>query len=716
MRLANLVMKLTLALLLCSTLGFAPCQCRVATKLECYPGCQPGIQWDVCLVTGPYTVLSGAQPACQIVKRTYENTFTDEVCDLYGCPNKKSYARKNDNYCKNVESPSSCENEYTVSKENSCPNTNSYNGYRCYAIKDCWDGACHCRGVCGWWDGSDKKCVTCNDDHTENKVCGDTSGVYISFESGCSGQYCDKNGDGKCESACGASSECDERSPNTCGANRKWCDSTCQALDPPEYGDESEDKCECATGSTANWKCDYNTHDMCDSDGGSEFFYDYVLDTSDPALDYNLPCCGNDQYNGDEEWWIVKDVVFVENGACCNGTWHSGWQCCPAKNEPGGNPACLKLIEAEKIDANRKWCNSNGQCVDADEDRQVCESFNWVWRSGDYEFPEEAEAKGYCCGDDGEEDNWGVSWTTPGYCSGSNTFNCDQYDDDESACKDSPCCRWAGECSGTNQHDCSQYDSYSSCNSDPCCHWFCIQYPWGGGECACARRSCSDLGSSACQQCEGCSWSGDCKRKSCDSLGESACEQCGCTWNPEKVEKAVCCWNETAHRAQYHYVGETTNKVCCTTENCRQQSAVCGEDTGYPHRYADCQSYTCSKCGPCGSRRDCEPGYCCEAEAVDIDNDGKYECFKAGAYGKWLCKTASPGVWIECNSLNVGREEIFDGKVYRCEYAYDTYAWVMVREIEERAKSPFDLFSNIFNIFIGVFKTTGNFIASFFGQ
>ena len=59
-------------------------------------------------------------------------------------------------------------------------------------------------GTSAKWDASEKKCITCNG-KVEDKIYADNNAIN------CNGGNCtDANGDGECESACGADSQCDE--------------------------------------------------------------------------------------------------------------------------------------------------------------------------------------------------------------------------------------------------------------------------------------------------------------------------------------------------------------------------------------------------------------------------------------------------------------------------------------------------------------------------
>ena len=90
------------------------------------------------------------------------------------------------------------------------------NGQSCIARDGCWDWVCSDYIKSGVWDFFESKCVTC-DGKKENRILGySTKGKCADGDSKygvcahCGNKEGDA-GDGKCESACGAASECDEK-------------------------------------------------------------------------------------------------------------------------------------------------------------------------------------------------------------------------------------------------------------------------------------------------------------------------------------------------------------------------------------------------------------------------------------------------------------------------------------------------------------------------
>jgi len=103
----------------------------------------------------------------------------------------------------------------------------------------------------GLWDGSEQKCVRCNDNRVEVSLLGDTSDIY------CPSPY-QNPGNQRCESACGASEFCDEFFPNSTHRDINnpeldiLCTSTCLAFSC--YGNA----CDSLEGRTCTYKWYYS--------------------------------------------------------------------------------------------------------------------------------------------------------------------------------------------------------------------------------------------------------------------------------------------------------------------------------------------------------------------------------------------------------------------------------------------------------------------------
>jgi hypothetical protein len=105
---------------------------------------------------------------------------------------------------------------------------------------------------------------------------------------------------------------------------------------------------------------------------------------------------------------------------------------------------------------------------------------------------------------------------------------------------------------------------------------------------------------------------------------------------------------------------------------------------GYGLRVKTCDlinpltKYTC-RCGDCVENTDCVD-QCCEAKInEDIDADGKKDCVDLGrtnSNSKYLCASASPTGWHECNPANIGKVFKDDDKSYVCLADEGDYKWI----------------------------------------
>jgi len=151
---------------------------------------------------------------------------------------------------------------FTYCKNNACPNTTSYNGEIC-SINRLQTITCYLGEVTGKWDSLNDgpKCVKCSG-NIESGIYGDTSTIYWNGST-----YA--VGDGKCESACGASSVCDEYSGPAWwlsggGTTCNWCTG-------PTGCTSGSDSNQPATYYQSGSTCYYNCTVGCDySPGGWE--------------------------------------------------------------------------------------------------------------------------------------------------------------------------------------------------------------------------------------------------------------------------------------------------------------------------------------------------------------------------------------------------------------------------------------------------------------
>ncbi|MFQ6063143.1 MAG: hypothetical protein ACE5J9_08220, partial [Methanosarcinales archaeon] len=199
-------------------------------------------------------------------------------------------------------------NDQDYCQDNKCPAAGGevLEGRDCIVVNGAGDIA---RGK---WDADDYYCLKCNSP-SDSVICGSSAGITVAGP-----ELCDGGGVRNCEQACGADSDCDEINPNSCGLNKKWCDSNCRAM--TYDGDIASIFCECATGSTGNW------HDN--------------------------KCCGDDG---------AEDFYVGDTGACCEGKWVSGGECC--KDADCGFDSTTKLkMECITYDCRTGVCSSNSDC------------------------------------------------------------------------------------------------------------------------------------------------------------------------------------------------------------------------------------------------------------------------------------------------------------------------------------------------------------------
>ena len=229
---------------------------------------------------------------------------------------------------------------------NACPFLSSENGAVC---KTRLSGACE-YPVEGKWDASQSKCIQCSS-LTEDKICGDTSGIYDQYGTG----ICIKEGDKACESACNPAVECDDTMRNTAGAekcsgnldgtrclNDCTCGCTDAATDCPVCPGNIKPKC---TGGKCG--CD----PTCKSGTGAN---------DNCELGY---CCTGESPNGPGEPYSTSTCVR-ESTVKSNGKY-----ICVASS-PGNWIECSSntLGEVKEIDGNKYVCSKENE--------------NYVWFAG----------------------------------------------------------------------------------------------------------------------------------------------------------------------------------------------------------------------------------------------------------------------------------------------------------------------------------------------
>ena len=218
---------------------------------------------------------------------------------------------------------------------NSCPSgvPSTENGKVC---KTRLSGACE-YPVEGIWDAVDSdgnKCIHCSG-LREDKICGDTAGIYDQYGTG----ICTKEGNKKCESACGANTNCDERAPGTswcAGSAHNACDSNCAYCSGSGTGacgmtccgdaDCAGQTCEAEGFGARIKKCDTPTY-SCKC-GACQYNSDCVSQCCEKSPEINSDVNGD----GRIEDCVPLGSVALSNKYLCASASPTGWHECDAAN------------------------------------------------------------------------------------------------------------------------------------------------------------------------------------------------------------------------------------------------------------------------------------------------------------------------------------------------------------------------------------------------
>jgi len=195
-----------------------------------------------------------------------------------------------------------------------------YDGATCTAIDGDWSFPNNCTECVksGHWDASQSKCVECSG-KTENRILGNTSSV---------GDVCNDNfpaGDGKCESACGASSACDEFSPGqqgNCPSGQK-CNNSCQC-------ETSAQTCSaaCTSAGYDNGLCFYGST-SCSAQGYPYSYNQYCHHNcslkSGTSCDGTCLCFDTDSNKPTCTYYSSGSTCYYNGFTTCT---NSGWSSC----------------------------------------------------------------------------------------------------------------------------------------------------------------------------------------------------------------------------------------------------------------------------------------------------------------------------------------------------------------------------------------------------
>jgi len=239
---------------------------------------------------------------------------------------------------------------------NGCPSTCT-NGASC-EIKG---GNCCDWGTTGTWDNSEGKCIKCGS-LKESGIYATTSTIYTS-NNGDTGMAA---GDNECESACGASADCDEKCPSVVVSSSVYCNSVCNSVTC-----DSSRNCAQVDDNEATW---------C-TGGGSVGGYKYcTYDGSSWAWRSSYPAevC-TDSYDND-----CDGINNCADPNCAGRAGPGGVTCCQsASNCPACsnnvNPTCVSNTCRCDPCTTTSQCISNYCCEFEKGGSQTCRYLGWVY-------------------------------------------------------------------------------------------------------------------------------------------------------------------------------------------------------------------------------------------------------------------------------------------------------------------------------------------------
>ncbi len=368
-----------------------------------------------------------------------------------------------------VYEPTSCETSSCSSSTGKCKESGfsaGDNGQSCTAMDREVSGlSCNDCFKSGYWDYSDSKCVECNGNIGGN-VWGNTTQIADTCNN------IPLSYDNLCESACGASTECDEKNPGDC-STASWykCNSTCQKIS--SCGDGTCNCWEtCSSCSSDCGACDIcPSGDCCDTTSHPYQYRPstYVCRASAGDCDIEEKCtglsadCPSNSYR--PSTYVCDDQYDTDYG-CPDGT-ACGYDVgvrYKTRKCPGDGTDCSGTISGWGIWTTYDNCSSTETCTDDDSTCNYtpscapCDCTGWTNQSCGY--------SGCSC----PSYNKGQTRTcTPSGCD----VEC------QCICDESCCTAWtndacgAGGCAATEMHQtrgcgtCSY--ATSRCISDPSC-------------------------------------------------------------------------------------------------------------------------------------------------------------------------------------------------------------------------------------------------------
>ncbi|HLD80583.1 MAG TPA: hypothetical protein VJA40_01100, partial [archaeon] len=307
-------------------------------------------------------------------------------------------------------------------------------------------------------DSSENKCVQCSGKFEDN-ICADSGGGQLNNPSGCTNALttvsCSKSGSG-CESACGASAQCDDKaqgaSCTSSSGEPGTCNGSCDCVPLPDCTDTDP------PGNPYTYN-NYTTKGTCTNSSGTSFT-DYCPNGDNTDLLEELFCCDNQ-----------TDCCVFTNSVSCSAQFGASYVCEQGKcvnkpcsdNDPpgsgftynnyttagtcaptptfGGNVSdnCPNGNGTDNL-AEIFCCNNNAQC---------CVFVGGISCSGQF-------GQGYACKD-------GACKLCGGLPNGTacGTRNC-------TGCGSDPNCAWVGSCTKTCQNESCQ-DCTPVCSNQNCC-------------------------------------------------------------------------------------------------------------------------------------------------------------------------------------------------------------------------------------------------------
>lgn len=249
-------------------------------------------------------------------------------------------------------------------------------------------------------------------------------------------------------------------------------------------------------------------------------------------------------------------------------------------------------------------------------------------------------------------------------------------------------------------------DTCDICSGDTCCYE-------AGPELTCYKHSCSDISNYDCTYC-GCG-SGTTTTTTPLSTTTTTLSPCGGGCNLETAQctcSGTICGPGTSYSyccpsaAPYGFSSSgacdvacgiptttttttptttTTVPVCTSDQDCINLKVYCEPPVAtidYGHRYAKCQTdvtkpnyLTCTVCGGCQVPANCD-NECCEY--VISAGSNCVPLYTLRSNNQYLCASASPTGWHECDEQSVLKMLNVDGNSYICMSQNGKYAWAQV--------------------------------------